>query len=104
MPGGYELRRSPHSDAEQHLEFVAVSGETLEPLERTLDQPLVVGGGTHVAVELEQRVERLDEIGPDGVAPLVGNRGRLDVDPLAEPDGRAEISEVADVRERPPQA
>ena len=50
---------------------------------------------------LEQRVEARDEARPHLVELLVGDRRRLDVDPLAEPDARLERGERLDVRERP---
>ena len=93
------------SDAEQHLELVVVGAELVlgdEPL-ALVDQPVVVGGDPDVAAGLEQLLERVDEVLPHLVELLEGELGRLDVDPLAQPDVRPQVGKRTDVVDRPAQ-
>src|SRR5204863_507313 len=94
----------PLANAEEHLELVLaplepVLGDELSPL---VLEPVVVGRDPHVAPELEQLLERLDEVRPHGVEVAVRDLRGLDVDALAEPDVRPQLGEVVDVPDRPP--
>src|SRR5256885_2128902 len=82
--------------------FRCPSAATPEP--PTLEgEPLVVCGDSHVAVRVEQRFERPDEVRPHLPVALVSKLGWLDVDALADPNARPQVAERADVVERPPQ-
>ena len=97
MPRRDELVRTALAHAEQHLELVVLSSHPRDALEPALDQPLVVRRDPHVRPHAEQLVERLDEVRPHRVEVRERDLRRLDVDPLAEPDVRAEIRERREI-------
>ena len=63
-------------------------------------QRLVVGGDRDARAAVEQGVEAARERASHDLRVPEGDRAGLDVDSLAEPDARAQVTQVVDVVER----
>ena len=103
MALAHQLVAELRADAEQHLELVLVRRHSpfLDQRQRLADHPVVVCRNGHVATGFEERSHSLDEVHTNGLELLVGDLGRLDVDPLADADVGLQIREVGYVRQRP---
>ena len=90
MPRGDDPVAQLRTDAEQHLELVAVGRQRTfaQQPQRLVDEPFVVGGDRRVAAAVDQRLQRAHEAVPHRLVVAELDRLRLDVDPLAEPDAR----------------
>ncbi len=86
-------------DAEQHLELVVGRGPAgpRGQVVRDVDQPRVVRGHHRVALALHEDGEAADVGAVDGVLALEGDRLRLGVRALHQPDARPGPGEVAAV-------
>ena len=93
-------------DAEQHLELELRSAECASSsriAKRLEHEPLVVGRDADERAAREHLAEAVHVVPVDDVGLPPRDRARLDVDPLAEPEVRADGQQRVDVARRAPQ-
>ena len=90
---------------EEHLELVLARLEAAlrDHPAALVDEPFVVRRDPDVGARAEELLERLAEVGANGLEVAEGDLGRLDVDPLAEPHVRLQVGQRVDVVDGPPQ-